>query len=69
MPRPLGWLLVPGGLGYVANPFVHVLLPDATGLADALLIPSTIGELWMIGYLLWRGLPGRRSFVPHRDGG
>jgi len=51
-----------GGLGYVLNPFVHALLPDATAVADALLIPSTIGELWMIGYLLWRGTA--RSLTP-----
>jgi len=61
MPRLLGWLLLMGGLGYVANTFVHALLPGATGFADALLIPSTIGELWMIGYLLWRGIAGHLS--------
>lgn len=64
MPRLLGWLLLVGGLGYVANTFVHAVLPDATGLADALLIPSTIGELWMIAYLLWRGIAGNLSLVP-----
>jgi hypothetical protein len=64
MPRLLGWLLLAGGLGYVANTFVHVLLPDATVLADALLIPSTIGELWMIGYLLWRGIAGHMLLAP-----
>lgn len=58
MPRRLGWLLLAGGAGYVVNTFVLVLLPDATVLADALLLPSTIGELWMIGYLLWRGVSG-----------
>ncbi len=64
MPRLLGWLLLVGGLGYVANTFVLALLPDATGLADVLLIPSTIGELWMIGYLLWRGIAGHLSLAP-----
>jgi hypothetical protein len=66
MPRLLGWLLLIGGLGYVANTFVHALLPDATSLADGLLIPSTIAELWMIGYLLWRGIVGHLSLVPRR---
>lgn len=56
--RRLGWLLLAGGAGYVVNTFVLVLLPDATALADSLLLPSTIGELWMIGYLLWRGVNG-----------
>jgi Domain of unknown function (DUF4386) len=64
MPRMLGWLLLVGALGYVANTYVRVLAPDATSLADALLIPSAIGELWMIGYLLWRGLAGQLSLVP-----
>lgn len=36
--------------------YVSSLLPDASGLADALLIPSTLGELWMIGYLLIKGV-------------
>jgi hypothetical protein len=63
LPRLLGWFLLVGGFGYVANTFVQALLPDATGLADALLIPSTIGELWMIGYLLWRGIAGHLSLV------
>ena len=64
MPRLLGWLLLVGGLGYVVNTFLRALLPDATGIANALLIPSTIGELWMIGYLLWRGIAGHLSLVP-----
>ncbi len=52
MPRPLGWLLLVGGVGYVLNAFLSVLAPNAKGVADALLVPSTVGELWMIGYLL-----------------
>jgi hypothetical protein len=56
MPRPIGWLLLAGGVGYLLSTFVTYLLPDATGLADALLAPSTIGELWMIGYLLVKGV-------------
>jgi len=63
MPRLLGWLLV-GGLGYVASALVLVLLPDATRVADAMLIPSTGAELWMITYLLWRGMTGHLFLVP-----
>ncbi len=61
MPRPLGWLLVVGGLGYVLNAFMIVLLPNANGVADALLVPSTLGELWMIGYLLVKGMSSKTS--------
>jgi hypothetical protein len=64
MPRLLGWLLLVGGLGYIASTFVRVLLPDATGFADAMLIPSAIAELWMITYLLWRGIGGQLTLLP-----
>ena len=52
MPRGLGWVLVTGGLGYVLSTYVAFMLPDFSGLADALVIPATIGEFWIIGYLL-----------------
>ncbi|MGB8861059.1 MAG: DUF4386 domain-containing protein [Ilumatobacteraceae bacterium] len=56
LPRPVGWLLLAGGIGYVLSTFVTYLLPEVSGLADALLVPSTLGELWMIGYLLVKGV-------------
>ncbi len=61
MPRLLGWLLLVGGAGYLLSTFVKFLLPDATGVADALLAPSTIGEVWMVGYLLIRGVSNGRT--------
>jgi hypothetical protein len=59
MPRLLGVLLMVGGVGYLLSAFVSYLLPDADPLADALTIPATLGELWIIGYLLIYGV--RRS--------
>lgn len=59
MPRALGWLLIAGGFFYILNTFVAYVLPDANTAADALLIPSTIGEVWMIGQLLVKGAPDR----------
>jgi hypothetical protein len=56
MPRPLGWLLVAGGVGYVLGAFVTYLAPGATTAAGVLALPATAGELWMIGYLLVRGI-------------
>ncbi len=56
MPRTLGWLLVAGGAGYVLNAFVRYLAPGAPAFAEALTIPASIGELWMVGYLLLRGV-------------
>ena len=58
MPRALGWILVIGGLGYVVSTFTLVLAPDATAVGTVLTIPATVGELWMIGYLLIRGVRG-----------
>ena len=56
MPRPLGWILVAGGVGYVAAAFLGYLAPGATVVNDALAWPATVGELWMVGYLLIRGV-------------
>lgn len=61
MPRTLGWILVVGGPGYVLNAFVGALAGVA-GAADAgvismlLVLPASIGEFWMIGYLLVKGV-------------
>lgn len=52
MPRPLVWLLVAGGIGYVLSTFTSLLLPDQTTLTEALPLAATVGEFWMIGYLL-----------------
>lgn len=54
MPRALGWVLVAGGVGYMANGFVTYLVPEAGAAADVLVVPATVGELWVIGYLLLR---------------
>lgn len=55
MPRPLGWILVGGGAAYVIGPFL-AYLTGARLAADLVVIPATIGEFWMIGYLLVRGV-------------
>jgi hypothetical protein len=56
MPRPLGWFLIAGGLGYLLGTFVNYLAPGAGALPDVLALPATVGELWMIGYLLVHGV-------------
>ncbi|MFC6021702.1 DUF4386 domain-containing protein [Plantactinospora solaniradicis] len=56
MPPILGWLLIGGGGGYVLSALVGYLAPGAGVVADALVIPATVGEFWMIGYLLVRGV-------------
>ena len=52
MPRLLGWILVGGGVGYVCSAFVGQLAPGADVITGALTLPATVGELWMVGYLL-----------------
>lgn len=59
MPRPLGWILQAGGVGYVLSLIVAVTLPDAAGAVTALVVPATIGEFWMVGYLLVKGVSDR----------
>ena len=59
MPRPLGWILVAGGVGYVCSAFLGQLAPDADVVTGALTLPATVGELWMVGYLLVRGVNRR----------
>jgi Domain of unknown function (DUF4386) len=56
LPRALGQLLMVGGVGYVLSTFVDYVFADAGLAAGLLTVPATIGELWMVGYLLIRGV-------------
>lgn len=52
-PRPLGLLLVLGGPGYVLSAFAAPVLPgSAEAVATVLALPASVGEFWMIGWLL-----------------
>jgi len=55
MPLWLGRILIIGGIGYIVQTFVN-----AAGLSNMYLgllsLPATIGELWMIAYLLVFGI-------------
>lgn len=55
-PRLLGRLLLIGGVGYVASALVSYLLPGADLLVGVLVVPATVGELWMLGYLIVIGV-------------
>lgn len=63
MPRLLGVVLIAGGVGYVASAAISAALPEARGIADLVALPATVGELWMVGYLLTVGI---RSAAPSR---
>lgn len=55
MPLWLGRMLLVGGMGYILSTFLGSL-GISHGLIEALTIPATIGEFWMIGYLFAYGL-------------
>lgn len=61
MPAPLGWALIVGGVGYVLTPFATYLAPQAPGIGTALQSLSIVGEFWMIGYLLAKGVRQRSA--------
>ena len=55
MPIWLGRILIIGGGGYLLSAFLNYL--GFTGpFTNALTIPATVGEFWMIGYLLSYGI-------------
>ncbi|PZG13386.1 DUF4386 domain-containing protein [Micromonospora craterilacus] len=66
LPRTLGWVLVAGGAGYVLSTFVTYLAPGAGIVADLLVIPASVGEFWMLGYLIIWGV--RRPAQPGDTG-
>lgn len=68
MPRVLGWILVGGGVGYVLSAFIRYLAPDAHVVAEALAYPASVGEFWMVGYLLVRGVRRRARDEAPTDG-
>ena len=56
MPRVLGWLLVGGGIAYLLGTLTAVIAPELETIGSGLSMFATIGELWMVGYLLIRGI-------------
>jgi Domain of unknown function (DUF4386) len=55
LPIWLGRVLIVGGAGYVASAFLKYGGLQASWV-DFLTVPATIGEFWMIGYLLIFGI-------------
>lgn len=62
MPRVLGWILIAGGAGYMLSAFLRYLVPDADLVVEALAYPASVGEFWIVGYLLIHGI--RRGAKP-----
>jgi hypothetical protein len=59
LPRALGWILVTGGVGYLLNTLVAYLAPGAGLAGDLLVVPATVGEFWILGYLIIFGVRKR----------
>lgn len=55
MPLWLGRILIIGGIGYLLQTFMNGAGIESPFI-DMLVIPATIGEFWMIGYLLIYGI-------------
>lgn len=55
MPVWLGRVLVLGGCGYLASTFMKYMGMNSDWI-DVLVTPATVGEFWMIGYLLIFGI-------------
>lgn len=55
MPVWLGRTLILGGAGYIASAFLSYA-GFSTSWLDMLTIPATVGEFWIIGYLLIFGI-------------
>lgn len=55
--RDAPWLAWHGSsTGCLLSPFLRYLAPDAPLAAELVTFPASIGELWLIGYLLVRGV-------------
>jgi hypothetical protein len=55
MPVWLGRIIVIGGIGYLISTFIQYARIDFS-FNRFLTLPATIGEFWMIGYLLIFGI-------------
>lgn len=57
LPRLLGWTLIVGGIGYLGSALLGAAFPGLPStVANVLIVPATLGELWTIVYLLRWGI-------------
>lgn len=60
MPPWLGRILILGGVGYLLSTFISYA-GYSNAVISSLTIPATVGEFWMIGYLLIFGIRESRE--------
>jgi ABC-type amino acid transport substrate-binding protein len=69
-PKALGVALVAGGVAYLVDLLAAFLLPDLGGQIHGFLaIPPTIAEVWMVGYLLVKGVRASPQGIPAANTG
>lgn len=56
LPASLGWLLLGGGILYAVSAFTTYLIPGADLINQLLTMPATLGEIWIMGYLIILGV-------------
>jgi hypothetical protein len=56
MPIWLGRALIAGGAAYLVSVFLDYAIDAPTWLVEGLPFVATVGEFWMLGYLLLRGV-------------
>ena len=66
-PLPLGWTLIVGGAGYMLSAFVSYAFLNADLVAQLMTVPATVGEIWIMGYLIIFGI--RDHARPDRESG
>jgi hypothetical protein len=64
-PRGLAALLVIGAAGYLVDLAARIAIPTVGGeLSPFAVLPAIVGELWMVGYLLVKGVRSGAAAAP-----
>jgi hypothetical protein len=60
LPALMGRILIGGGVLYVISAFVTYLFANGDTVAGLMTLPATIGEFWILGYLIIHGVREQR---------
>jgi hypothetical protein len=68
-PRLLSVLLIVAGVSWIIDTLVSFLWPDVPGIVHAVITAPTIAELWLIAYLVIKGVrtPARASATSTKE--
>lgn len=69
-PKALGIVLVVAGVSYLMDMLAAFIVPEfGKQIHGFLAIPPTIAEVWMLGYLLWKGVKVHAQDTPTLSAG